>query len=244
MRSRSPSPSKSAARASAVRGRPRRSGRFSNSAGAVWRSQATLPFSWSRGQELPEVGDQEVLPAVLVEVDHLRVGGVGDWRSGSELARRRDGVAEEDHPAPHVAGHDLDLAVPVEVAELHVRRPPARGGAGRVVGVLREDEPALRPGATGRAAARTSGARDSKHWMNFSRSICQSRLSSPGADAGAGHAALGHLLDPEAPLAPGHVLRGGRTWHFVHCCLTVSPKAASGRSSGLPSSPRTTPWGA
>ena len=76
MRSSLPSPLKSAACTSATRPTPSSRVIGVKVPSALPRSQTTLPTGRSVGVEAAEVGDDDVLDAVAVEIDHLGVGRV------------------------------------------------------------------------------------------------------------------------------------------------------------------------
>ena len=163
-------------------------------------------------QVLAEVGHDQVLLPVLVEVDHLRVGGVREDRDLLEPGLPLPGVAEEHGPAPHVAGHDLELAVAVEVEEADVRDDGQRGVARRAQRVLDEAQPAVVVGPQGRqrqhhGRVRLEVADDLVEVLLPQEALLARR------HARAGHAPLGHLLDAEAPHAARHVL--GRRLHVA-----------------------------
>ena len=85
------------------------------------------PFGVIGGKELPHLGHQQILDAVLVDVRHRDVGRVrdaGDLRQGG---RGRARGAAEDQPLTHVRAQQIELPVSVEIDQPHVRD---RGSAG------------------------------------------------------------------------------------------------------------------
>ena len=166
-----------------------------------------LPFSWSPGMKSPRSAIEQVLLAVLVEVDHLGVVGIRDLRDLAQrrLALRR--LAQVDRAVAHVAGHDLGLAVAVEVEEAHVR-DHRDAGALRGEGLLLEAQAAVarRPRRRQRQRHRGAGLEVADELRRVH--LPQDALLA-GSDARAHEAALGHLLDAQAPHAAGQVLRLG-----------------------------------
>ena len=239
-RSRSPSPSKSAACTSAVRAILSTRTIFSNCRGAVWRSHTMLPFSWSPGMKSPRSAiSRSCFPS-------LSRSTISAWSGFGMLAITRSspgffaGLAEHDEAVAHVAGHDLQPAVAVEVEEAHVGhdgdlRPLP---AGSTAWCAKRSPPS--PGGQGSGRGRLTGARASKYRTNCAVSICHRTLSSPGVTP-----VPMRLRWAISWMRRRHMPRGrywgcGGTWHFEHCFWIVSTKAASGSVSGLPSRPRMT----
>ncbi len=71
------------------------------------------------------------LQAVPVEVDHRGVGGVRDLRDLAQLPGPAEGIADQHQAVAHVAGHDLELPVAVQVEELRARHDRHGHGPGR-----------------------------------------------------------------------------------------------------------------
>ena len=96
------------------------------------RDAAVLVVAW---QERPEVGDQQVVASVLVQVEQGRVRRVRDVGDDVQQPGLRVRRPSDHHVAvAHLGGDDLELAVAVDVGETHVghrrrlRRPLGREG--------------------------------------------------------------------------------------------------------------------
>ena len=204
-RSRSPSPSKSAACTSAVRAILSTRTIFSNCRGAVWRSHTMLPFSWSPGMKSPRSATSRSCFPSLSRSTISAWSGLGIRAISRTSPGFFDGLAEVDDAVAHVAGDHLEPAVAVEVEEAHVRDDGDAGHSARVHRVLAEAKPAVarRPGlrqgqADGRARLEVPDELRGVH-------LPQDALLARG-HARAHEAALGHLLDAQAPHAAGQVL--------------------------------------
>ena len=121
-----PSPLKSAASMLATRGQPS-SQNAPNFPFARPRIQMTAPLGVIGGKELPHLGHEQILDAVLVDVRHRDVGRVRDAGDLSQGGRGRARSAAEDQPLTHVRAQQIELPVSVEIDQPHVRD---RGSAG------------------------------------------------------------------------------------------------------------------
>ena len=180
-RSRSPSPSKSAASTSVVRGSLSARTCFSKRAGRGLTQPHDRALLVVLGQEVADVGDEQVLAAVRVEVHHRGAGGVRDLRDLAQLPGPPEGIAEQDEAVAHVAGHDLLPPVAVEVEELRARHDGHRRRAGRAQEPpLEAARPPGRARARGRAASPAPGPRSRRRRARGRAGRGRSRPRAPG----------------------------------------------------------------
>ena len=234
-RSRSPSPSKSAASTSVTRGSFSARTRFSKvpSPAAAQPHHAALLVVL--GHEEADVGDQQVRMPSRSRSAAAAWAGFGTLAISRSSPGRLTGSPVEHEPVAHVAGHDLEPAVTVEVEEARVRDDRHRRGAGRAqqaaLEALRSGRGPRRPEvATPRARAPRSRRRRARG------RACESALA-PRRHADARQAEARHVLQARPPEPARHVAGAGRTWHAAHSLRTMSTNAASGRGSGWPSRP-------
>ena len=79
------------------------------------------PFGVIAGKELAQVGDQQVLDAVAIDVGQRHVRGVRDARDDRQRAACLGRAADEHQALPHVGAEHVEPLVAVEVHELDVR---------------------------------------------------------------------------------------------------------------------------
>ena len=73
------------------------------------------------GKEGPEVGDEQIGDAVLVQIRERDVGGVRDAGEDRQAAARFVRVAHEDHALAHVGAKDVEPPVAVDIDQVDVR---------------------------------------------------------------------------------------------------------------------------
>ena len=115
-----PSPLKSPASTSATRGK---AGQLEHAVAAVFHPPEPCDpaLLMVAGQERPEVGDQQVVAPVLVQVEHRRMRGVRDVGDDvQQPGRRIRGPSDHHVSVAHLGGDDLELAVAIDIGEAHV----------------------------------------------------------------------------------------------------------------------------
>ena len=99
------------------------------------RSQSPQPddraFVVIARQELAEVGHQQILDPVAIEIDGLAAGRIRQLRNRREAGRWIVGAAQKHHAVPHVAHDQLQPRVAVQIHQFdvgHDRRGRCRRG--------------------------------------------------------------------------------------------------------------------
>ena len=93
----------------------------------------TAPLSVIGRKELAQIGDEQILDAVAIDVGQRDVRGVRDARDDRQRAAGLRGMTGEDQPLPHVGAEHVEPLVAVEIDErARSRRPGVPGMSGMV----------------------------------------------------------------------------------------------------------------
>ena len=142
-RSRSPSPSKSAACTSAFRGRWSIRMRFSNCIGPVWRIQTIVPFSWSEGRNSPRSAIRRSCRPSLSRSTISAWAGLLRMAICRRTPGARAGSATKTDPRPMSQTTISSLPSPSRSKKRTFDDDRLRRRARRVEGVPHEHEPAV-----------------------------------------------------------------------------------------------------